>query len=77
MKQGLLSPRTSVTNVKVPHSAGCAASPRLIYRLTLVFSGQVSALSPASGANCEIDARTGEVINEGYISPLTGGPFVR
>jgi hypothetical protein len=54
-----------------------ARPPRLIYRLTLLFSGQVSALSPASGANCEIDARTGEVVNEGYITPLTGSPFVR
>jgi hypothetical protein len=54
-----------------------ARPPRLIYRLTLLFSGKVSTLGPASGANCEIDARTGEVVNEGYITPLTGSPFVR
>jgi len=54
-----------------------ARAPRLIYRLTLSFSGQVSALGPVSGANCEIDARTGEVVNEGYITPLTGSPFVQ
>lgn len=52
-----------------------ARTPRLIYRLTLMFSGEVATPSHAYGAECEIDAHTGEVVSENYLRPLTAGPI--
>jgi hypothetical protein len=51
-----------------------ARTPRLIYRLTLMFDGR--ATTPGGyGATCEIDAHTGEVLSEDYLRPLTARPI--
>jgi len=52
-----------------------ARPPRLIYRLTLMFNGRVETPKNAYGAECEIDAHTGEVVSENYLRPLTAGPI--
>lgn len=51
-----------------------ARPPRLIYHLTLIFSARVATAGSAYGAECEIDARTGEVVSENYLRPLTASP---
>jgi hypothetical protein len=48
--------------------------PRLVYRLTLLFKGQIASLGYAFGALCDIDAHTGEVIIDNYLYPLTSRP---
>ncbi len=49
--------------------------PRLIYRLTLMFSGRILSPSNAYGAEFDVDARTGEVVRESYLRPLTSRPI--
>jgi len=52
-----------------------ARPPRLIYRLKLMFSGRITPPSNGYGAECQIDAHTGEVVNESYLRPLTARPI--
>lgn len=52
-----------------------ARPPRLIYRLTLMFSGRVTTPTNGYGVECEIDAHTGEVIGENSLRPLTARPI--
>ncbi len=52
-----------------------ARPPRLIYRLTLMFSGRIISPSNGYGTECQIDAHTGEVVNESYLRPLTARPI--
>jgi hypothetical protein len=51
-----------------------ARPPRLVYRLTLLFKGQVASLGYVYGAMCDIDAHTGEVFIDNYLYPLTSQP---
>jgi hypothetical protein len=51
-----------------------ARTPRLIYRLTLMFDDRV-ATPRGYGATCEIDASTGEVLSEEYLRPITARPI--
>jgi len=52
-----------------------ARPPRLIYRLKLMFSGRITSPSNGYGAECQIDAHTGEVVNESYLHPLSARPI--
>jgi len=52
-----------------------ARPPRLIYRLTLMFSGRITSPRSGYGAECEVDAHTGEVVSENYLRPLTARPI--
>lgn len=51
-----------------------ARPPRLVYHLTLAFSGRVATAVYGYGAECEIDAHTGEVVSENYLRPLSASP---
>ena len=63
-----------VLGISDPQRNEPARTPRLIYRLTLMFDDR-AATPLGYGATCEIDARTGEVLSEQYLRPLTARPI--
>jgi hypothetical protein len=72
--EGISVSEKPMLGISAPQRNEPARTPRLIYRLTLMFDDR-AATPRGYGATCEIDARTGEVLSEQYLRPLTARPI--